>query len=136
MQAGHPATAGKLIVVVDDDPLVLEAMAGLLETWGYRVIAARSGEAALAQLAQVQEHPHLVVCDYRLARGERGTDTIERLRAAQRVPALLISGVDVPEQERQGIAPPVHLLYKPVKSNDLLATLTRIFGERPGASLR
>src|SRR5207249_970480 len=33
-------TAGKLVVVVDDDRLVLDGMAAVLKTWGCRVVAA------------------------------------------------------------------------------------------------
>ena len=32
------ATAGKLVVVIDNDPLVLDGMGGLLRSWGCQVV--------------------------------------------------------------------------------------------------
>ena len=32
--------SSKLVVVIDDDPLVLEATGGLLRSWGCQVVAA------------------------------------------------------------------------------------------------
>ena len=47
----------KLIVVIDDDALVLDGMRGLLQGWGCRVVAAGSGDAALAGLASAPGTP-------------------------------------------------------------------------------
>src|SRR5262249_21333630 len=46
-------TNGKLIVVIDDDPLVLDSTCGLLRSWGCSVVAA-SGSGALASLLDKQ----------------------------------------------------------------------------------
>jgi CheY-like chemotaxis protein len=137
VQASHPAAAGELIVVIDDDTLVREGMAGLLEAWGYRVIAARTARAALAQLTEQQQRPDLIICDYKLAGGETGTESIERLRDAFRVPELLISDEIISDAGRTGRpahAGAFHLLYTPVNPRDLRATLAHIFGEARGPS--
>ncbi len=84
--------ASKLVVVIDDDPLVLEATGGLLRSWGFLVVAAESHVEAMAQLAKQGRRPDLIICDYRLSEGARGTEVIERLRSAYKIPALLISG--------------------------------------------
>jgi hypothetical protein len=34
MKAAHTALVAKLVVVIDDNPLVLEATGGLLRSWG------------------------------------------------------------------------------------------------------
>ena len=65
--------ANKLVVVIDDDPLVLEATGGLLRSWGFQVVAAESHAEALAQLAKQGRRPDLIICDYRLSEGARGT---------------------------------------------------------------
>jgi len=39
---------GKLVVVIDDDALVRDAMGGLLRRWGCLVVTAESESAALA----------------------------------------------------------------------------------------
>ena len=82
----------KLVVVIDDDPLVLEATGGLLRSWGCMVIAATSYAKAITQLAEIRRRPDLIVCDYMLSHGATGIDAIESLRDAFEIPALLISG--------------------------------------------
>lgn len=82
----------KLVVVIDDDPLVLEATGGLLECWGFEAITALSYKAALERLSEMGRRPDLIVCDYRLSNGATGVDAIEGLRRAFEIPALMISG--------------------------------------------
>ena len=57
----------KLVVVIDDDALVLDGMRGMLQSWGCRVVAASSDDAALAALATHQGRPNLIISDYLLA---------------------------------------------------------------------
>jgi DNA-binding NarL/FixJ family response regulator len=64
----------KLVVVIDDDPLVLEATRGLLSSWGYMVVTAPSCDDALTRLAEVGRRPDLIICDYRLSAGVGGCE--------------------------------------------------------------
>src|SRR6516225_1447354 len=93
MKATRTAPVAKLVVVIDDDPLVLEATGGLLRSWGCCVATAESCDEALVSLAETEagRRPDLIVCDYRLSRGLTGVDAIERLRSSFEIPALLIS---------------------------------------------
>lgn len=105
-------SAPKVVVVIDDDPLVLEATAGLLQSWGCRVVMAETYEEALVQLRESGQRPDLIICDYRLPGGANGVDAIEGLRSAFEIPALLISGdASSPSGERDGA---YNLLHKPV----------------------
>jgi CheY-like chemotaxis protein len=81
-----------LIAVIDDDPFVLEAMAGLLRKWGYEVLTAATDRAALDTFDERRRPPDLIVCDYHLSNGLTGIEAIERLRNAFRIPAFLITG--------------------------------------------
>lgn len=127
MPAAQAAPTTKLIVVIDDDPAILEGMSGLLRTWGYRVVAAASGDAALARLPEQGQRPDLIICDYHLADGEIGTQTIERLRGAFEIPALLITAGAVPARPHEGRSIHYDLLHKPVNAAALRATLSRAF---------
>jgi CheY-like chemotaxis protein len=89
MKISRPA---KLVVVIEDDPLVLEATGSLLRSWGFDVLAARCFSEARTQLEKMRRRPDLIVSDYRLSRGETGIEAIERLRDAFEIPALLITG--------------------------------------------
>jgi DNA-binding NtrC family response regulator len=55
----------------------------------------------------------LIVCDYRLSEGARGTEVIKRLRSAFEIPALLISG-DPSSRPSDASAGEYLLLHKPV----------------------
>jgi len=111
----------KLVVVIDDDPLVLEATSGLLRAWSCEVVEAECYAAALDQLLAIGRRPDLIVCDYRLPEGATGIEAIEGLRSAFEIPALLISGDPVaPKSERQG---GYHVLNKPVDPTAFRAAL-------------
>jgi two-component system, sensor histidine kinase len=114
--------AAKLVVVIDDDPLVLEATGGLLRSWGFEVIAAQCFDEALKHLARASRRPDVIVCDYRLSNGATGIDAIEGLRCAFEIPALLMSGdSSCPPYDigRDGC----QLLHKPVNANVFRAAL-------------
>lgn len=113
---------GKLVVVIDDDPLVLEATGGLLRSWGCQVVLAQSCNDAIAKLAELGQRPDLIVCDYRLPQGPTGIDTIEVLRGAFKIPALLISA-DGTLRQPDDEAGEYRLLHKPVNAETFRAVL-------------
>lgn len=114
--------ASKLVVVIEDDPLVLEATEGLLRSWGFHVVAAGTHAEAMTQLAKLGRRPDLIVCDYRLSEGARGVDVIERLRSAFKIPALLISG-DAGAPLADTASDGYNLLHKPLDAVKLRAAL-------------
>jgi two-component system, sensor histidine kinase len=114
--------ASKLIVVIEDDPLVLEATAGLLRSWGCQVVAAESYGEAMTKLSKIGQRPDLIVCDYRLRQGATGVDAIEMLRGAFEIPALLISGDATSPRGDDGVGG-YRLLHKPVSAEAFRALL-------------
>jgi signal transduction histidine kinase len=121
--ARFDSLAGKLIVVIDDDPLVLDSTGGLLRSWGCRVIAAESDQDALAQRAS---KPDLIISDYRLRNGRTGIDAIARLREAfgSDIPAFLISGDILPERLQDAQKNGYQLLHKPLAPMSLRAVMS------------
>jgi CheY-like chemotaxis protein len=117
---------GKCILVVDDDPLVLDGMRGILTSWGCRVVTAASVAGALERLADV-ERLDLIISDFRLGGTQTGINAITQLRASlgKSVPAFLISGDTTPERERDARAHGLTLLHKPVPAPRLRAALTQ-----------
>jgi CheY-like chemotaxis protein len=107
---------GKVVVVIDDDPLVLDGMRGLLRSWGCYIVTGASAGAALTGLAAHDHPPDLIISDYRLPDGNTGIEAIERLRSAfaSPIPAFLISGDISPERLREARASGYHLQHKPV----------------------
>jgi signal transduction histidine kinase/CheY-like chemotaxis protein len=124
--------AGKLIVVIDDDPLALEGMSGLLRSWGCRVIAARSAAEALLDRAEAEGPPDVVISDFHLSDQRTGIEAIEQLRAAfgAPIPAFLISGDIGPALLQQAQRDGYHLLHKPVDPMPLRTMLNRLLKKR------
>jgi signal transduction histidine kinase/CheY-like chemotaxis protein len=135
IQAIDDPCKGKLAVVIDDDPMVLDGMRGLLTSWGCQAVTADCDQAALAGLAEHAREPDLIISDYRLQAGQTGIEAIERLRRAYgaAIPAFLVSGDTAPERLREAIASGYHFLHKPMQPMALRAMLIRIF-KRSGAA--
>jgi len=119
---------GKLVVVIDDDPAVLDGMLGLLTSWGCRIVIADSDRVALANITELGEKPDLIISDYRLRVDQTGIEVIAKLRSffGAEIPAFLISGDTAPERLRDAVASGYQLLHKPVPPMVLRAMLVRI----------
>jgi signal transduction histidine kinase/CheY-like chemotaxis protein len=115
---------GKLVVVIDDAPLVREGTRGLLNSWGCRVVVAESGAEAIARLAGAE--PDLIISDLHLPDGETGVEAIAqlRLRPGFDVPAFLISGDISARQIGTVDRTPYPLLHKPLNPMALRAMIT------------
>jgi CheY-like chemotaxis protein len=118
-------TAPKVIVIIDDDLWVLEAMSGLLKSWGHQVVSADTDDAALDQLAETRQRPDLIICDYRLADGRIGIDAIERMRKAFGPPAFLITAEAAPPPLAESGARQYLMLNKPVDPTTLHAMVSQ-----------
>jgi signal transduction histidine kinase/DNA-binding NarL/FixJ family response regulator len=119
---------GKFIVVVDDDPLVLDAMRGVLKSWGCHVLTAKSDSAAIAALSSEELQPDLIISDYRLSDARTGFEVIEHLRRmiGADIPAFLISGDTAPERLREAGASGYYLLHKPVLPMTLRSVVSQV----------
>jgi DNA-binding NtrC family response regulator len=118
MKGPRAASTGKLVVVIDDDALVLEATGSLLRSWGFRVVTGESYREVMSHLREIRQRPDLIICDYRRLEGATGLDAIEKLRHVFEIPALLVSG--------DGSLPPsddgaYRLLHKPVNAKTFRA---------------
>ncbi|HLI28355.1 MAG TPA: response regulator [Chloroflexota bacterium] len=80
----------KRVLVIDDDPLILDLVRILLEDEGHEVVALVSGERAVEQACALQ--PDLVLLDI-VMRGTHGMEVLDALRhALPAVPVVLLSG--------------------------------------------
>jgi len=80
--------AGRLVLVVDDQPDFCEAMQHLLATLGFRVVCAANGIDALAKLEH--ETPSLVLLDLFMPFMD-GIDFMRQVRARKRNPPPIIA---------------------------------------------
>lgn len=125
-------TESELIVVIDDEALVLEALHVLLETWGYRVLAAESERDAVERLQSLGERPTAILADYRLREGRTGLEAIERIRtvAGDVIPSIIITGDTSTESLRQAEASGLPVLQKPVLPPHLRKVLAQTLRRR------
>ena len=125
------AVGGKVILIIDDAPIVLEGTSRLLDKWGYSVVTADSDEAALSQLTEREQRPDLIISDYHLANGKTGIKAIERINAkfGATIPTILISGDTAPERLRDAKDKGYILLHKPVDPMRLRAAMHQLFKE-------
>ena len=79
------------VLVVDDEPPIVRAVAANLRVRGYEVHTAASGEAALAAVELHQ--PDVVVLDLALP-GLHGLDVLRRLRTWTKVPVVVLTAID------------------------------------------
>jgi signal transduction histidine kinase/CheY-like chemotaxis protein len=130
-------STGKLVVVIDNDPLVLEGMGGILRRWGCRVVTAATDDNAIETLKEYGQPPDLIISDYHLSGGRTGIEAIEHLRAAlsSPIPAFLISGDTTPDSLREAKANGCHLLHKPVDPMALRAMFNQVI-KRPQTAVR
>lgn len=115
--SGRPEAARVLIVVVDDDPSILEGLALLLEGWGYGILTALSPSQLQERLPTVSERPRLVLTDHQFPAGETGAQVVELVRAhaGLAIPAIILTGDTTPEREAEATAMDCRLLHKPVQ---------------------
>jgi signal transduction histidine kinase len=91
--AEEPRLDGSKILVLDDDALALEAVAGVLRDAGAEVCACESGAAIEAALAKGL-HPDLLVMDLRIDGELRGAEIAKNIRAklTPPPPVVMITG--------------------------------------------
>ena len=80
------------ILVLDDEPEILEITALAFEGQGYEVFTAAGGEEALTCVKE--KHPQVLLIDYRLKGDMTGLDFLKAARLVDPgVPAVMITGL-------------------------------------------
>lgn len=108
---------GRLVLLVDDDPTVLEVCRAYLESAGFRVAEAADAFTALDRVAA--SRPDLVVLD-RMLPGLDGLEVCRRIRASSRVPVIMLTALGAEEDRIAGLEAGVDdYLAKPFSPREL-----------------
>lgn len=119
-------SSSKVVLIVDDDPLVRATIQMQLRNAGFAVMSASDGMEAISACGTLQ--PDVALVDYRLP-GFDGVAVIRRLRDDAGVPAVLLTGMDDAELETEALnAGAVAVLRKPVDGAQLAMLLKRLAG--------
>jgi signal transduction histidine kinase/ActR/RegA family two-component response regulator len=125
----------KTVLLVDDEPVVADVAALMLQRLGFRVLKALSGEAALARFRgrEGEGHPangiDLVILDM-IMPGMSGDETFRRMKELKPdLPVLLSSGYSLEERAQELIqAGSLGFLQKPYNLAELRSKLEDVLG--------
>ena len=118
-----------IVLLVDDEHAIVDALAGILEDEGYQVLTAANGREALSRLDEAR--PDVVVLDVMMPI-MGGRELLQRLRASERwrtLPVLMMSAVPREVLERQEGGARLacdEFIEKPFDLHHLLATVARL----------
>ena len=115
------------ILVVDDEPLILQLLVTVLGDEGYATVAATDGAAALEAMARAV--PDLVLMDVMMP-GPDGREVTRRMREQPRtsaIPVILMSAAASPASLPDGVS---HL-PKPFDLDHLLRAVADHIGRPP-----
>jgi CheY-like chemotaxis protein len=125
--------ARKLILVVDDSEDIRELAAGHLQSLGYRVMTAPSGEEALELLDQ-SGAVDLLLTDILMPGGMNGLQLINEVRKRiPDLPVLIATGYmeDVAVGKGGGLDGPLNILSKPFRLADLTERVRLVLENDP-----
>ncbi len=113
------------VVVVDDDPIALDAITALLQSWGMLVHSFTSSAEALQWADSSSATPSLIICDYDLGAGDTGTQLLQQLqdRFGKNIPGFIVSGTTDSSDLEQIKTSGYNMLQKPIKPAKLRAMI-------------
>ncbi len=129
------ATAGPLVLVIDDDRDMHDVVRLVLEPMGYRTAACTTAAEGLTLIRALR--PDLVLLDVMLTTPTEGLEVAARLRADPelRRPVILISSAPLADREECDLAGLcVRFLEKPLDAQQLRGAVAEALRESGGAS--
>ena len=124
--------ARKTVLLVDDDPVFVEAVSAVLET---RYEVRRAGNGAEAKQAIAETRPDLIILDVMMDYPSEGFDVARALHDDPRtsaIPIVMLTGVDQVYNYRmetdEGWVPCARFLEKPLAPEQLLQHVGELIG--------
>lgn len=119
-------TREPIVLFIDDDPSIVDAVGMLLETVGAVVHTALNGDEALAHIA-AGVRPDILVSDYRLP-GYSGVEVVRRVRRATvaHLPSVLMTGDTSLQEIEAANLSRCTVLHKPVDTDRLISMIVNI----------
>ena len=125
----QPGDLRPVIFVVDDEPMLLELNAVIIEPLGYRVRTFRDPDTAVRAFQLADPRPVLIVTDYAM-HTMNGMDLIcacRRVAPQQKI--LLVSGTVDESIYRNAPERPNHFLAKPYQSRQLADLVRQLIAQ-------
>lgn len=113
------------ILVIDDEPELLDMLQERLQSWGYHVMTATSGEAGLRAAAAHQ--PALILLDVVMPQ-MKGREVCARLKAdphTRAIPVIFLTALEMPDHIKAGMELGAEdYLVKPFTADELKERIT------------
>jgi CheY-like chemotaxis protein len=116
----------KTVLIIDDEPALLELLTTTLLQQGFKVLRAPNGRRGVALATSY--HPDVIILDFTMPEFD-GAKVVEQLRAHPRtkdIPILIQTGTVLNEEERQRLAGHVQAITYKTERGSLLAELERL----------
>lgn len=127
-EAEKPVCHGCEIILIEDDPDVLDLLAQLLRAKGHMVKTAPDGETALKLVSAGAIRPDIILADYNLPNGMNGLQLLAKIREMLHhpVPGIILTG-DISTRFLAEIAlQDCVQLSKPVQPPELASAIERL----------
>jgi len=112
------------ILVVDDDPMLLQLIQSTLKQDNYEVIVASNGADGLRHLSEVK--PHLVILDIMMPSMD-GWEICSRVRKISTIPIIMLTALGSQDDIVRGLrAGADDYLVKPFQRDELLARVSAV----------
>lgn len=117
-----------MIMIIDDDESVREAMQILLNYYGCHTLIAESAVMAIEQLLTETRPPDILLVDYNLLDNVTGDQAIDEICAAlgKTIPSIIITGDASAKNLQQVSKNSYRVLDKPVTTDVLLQNITEM----------
>jgi len=123
---------GTNVLVLENEPDVLEGMRTLLSGWGAHVIAVRDFDSAEKIYRTQLKVPSLALIDYHLDIDQNGIEVFKRMQQmwGRKVPGIVITADHTQQARSHAMEEGLLMLPKPVKPAALRALMTRALSNR------
>jgi PAS domain S-box-containing protein len=117
------------LLLAEDDPIMRKLTRKMLEEYGYKVLEAIDGEAALEVISQNSNHIDLILTDV-VMKGMNGPELVLRLMDSHpEMKVVYMSGYTGELVVHQGLQRGIRLLEKPFTRTALLTTIDAALGD-------
>jgi len=137
--AATAPTAGRMtglvVLCIDNEPDVLNALQSLLKGWGCIALVAQNAAEAIERLRESGNKPDVILADYHLD-GATGLEAVATLRAGAKAhaPVIVITADHSAQVQRAVRARGYALLRKPLKAAALRALMYQLTRQRAVAA--
>jgi DNA-binding NtrC family response regulator len=122
-------TSSVLLLLVEDEPLIIDVLEDALTESGYEVVKAKNGKQALEAIEENASGFRAIVTDIKLGRGPDGWAVAQRARELiPQMPVVYMSGDSAHEWASKGVPGSV-ILAKPFAPAQLVTAVSNLVTE-------